>query len=75
MRLLNQWEWGTPVPQRPQELDTPEQEGPALLCPVTFEAKVESFFDSFFEPHAGQEVPSQLLERTRISLSCSHCAQ
>jgi hypothetical protein len=36
------------------------------------EANTENFLNSFFEPEFGQAVPSQSLERTRISLSRSH---
>jgi hypothetical protein len=69
-----QCECGWPVPHRPQELGTPEQEG-TLFCPLTVEAKVENFLDNFVEPHLGQGVPDQSLERTRISLSAPHLSQ
>jgi hypothetical protein len=36
---------------------------------------MESFLESFVEPHCGHFVPLQSLERTRISLSLSHCPQ
>jgi hypothetical protein len=39
------------------------------------EAKTESFFSNFVEPHSGHFVPFQLLERTRISLSLSQASQ
>ena len=42
---------------------------------VADEAKSENFLDSFSEPHCGHLVPFQSLERTRISLSRSHCPQ
>jgi hypothetical protein len=58
----------------PQELGTPLQDG-AAPSPLTLDAKVENFFASFVEPQCGHFVPSQLLERTRISLSCSHFPQ
>jgi hypothetical protein len=39
------------------------------------DAKMENFLESFVEPHCGHFVPFQSLERTRISLSLSHCPQ
>lgn len=60
----------------PQELGTPEQDvGAGPVAPAVAEANVENFFASFVEPQCGHFVPSQSLERTRISLSCSHLAQ
>jgi len=57
----------------PQELGTPEQPGAAaVLPPALLDANVENFFSSFVEPQCGHFVPSQLLERTRISLSFPH---
>jgi hypothetical protein len=50
-------------------------EDPVLAAPVLAEAKVENFLDNFFEPQCGHSVPFQSLERTRISLSCSHFSQ
>ena len=61
----------------PQEPGFPEQEGasdPPPLPPA-LEANTENFLDSFVEPQCGHLVPSQLLERTRSSLSFSHFAQ
>jgi hypothetical protein len=63
-----------PVPHRPQEVGVPLQEG-SEPPPLALEAKTESFFDSLVEPQLGQGVPSQLLERTRISLSFLHFSQ
>lgn len=62
------------MPQRPHELGTPEHDGP-LSCPLTEEAKVENFFVSRVEPHLGQGVPCQSLERTSSSLSAPHLSQ
>lgn len=67
---------GLPVLHIPQELGTPVQEvGSGPVAPAVAEAKVENFFASFVEPQCGHFVPSQSLERTRISLSRSHFAQ
>jgi hypothetical protein len=57
----------------PHDFGTPLHEG-ASPAPAV-DAKVENFFTSFFEPHRGQAVPFQSLERTRISLSRSHFSQ
>lgn len=74
--ILFQWRCGLPVPHIPQELGTPLQEaGARLVVPAVAEAKVENFFASFAEPQCGHFVPSRSLERTRISVSCSHFAQ
>lgn len=62
------------MPHIPQERGVPEHVGDAASL-ATLEAKTESFLESFFEPHFGQGVPSQLLERTRISLSALHLPQ
>jgi ABC-type transporter lipoprotein component MlaA len=62
----------------PHELGMPVQEvgaAGAAVTPAVAEAKVENFFDNFVEPQCGHFVPSQLLERTRISLSVSHFPQ
>lgn len=59
----------------PQELGTPLHEGGGLAAPAAAEAKVENFLDNFSEPQCGHLVPCQSLERTRISLSCSHLPQ
>ena len=60
----------------PHELGTPEQlAASALPPPVTLAAKVENFFASRAEPHFGQGVPSQRLERTSTSLSRSQSSQ
>jgi len=70
----SQCECGTPVPHRPHELGTPEHDG-ALSCPLTDEAKVERRLVNFVEPHLGQGVPCQSLDRTKISLSVPHFSQ
>jgi hypothetical protein len=59
----------------PQELGTPEQEGPwpALFPPL--EAKTESRLVSLTDPQCGHGVPFHWLERTRISLSRSQLSQ
>jgi hypothetical protein len=62
----------------PHELGTPEQPGdcaPALPVPAVAAANVENFFDNLLAPQCGHFVPSQFLERTRISLSRSHFSQ
>jgi len=76
LRVLSgvQCEWGLPVPHIPQELGIPEQATPVSPAPV-LAAKVENFLFNFAEPQCGQIVPSQWLERTKISLSRSHCPQ
>ena len=62
------------MPHMPQELGLPEHDG-ADSSPPLLEAKTESFFCNFFEPHFGQGVPSHLLERTKISESFPHFSQ
>jgi hypothetical protein len=61
----------------PQEWGVPVQlgAGAAPTGPAREDANVENFFSSLLEPQCGHFVPSQLLERTRISLSCSHFPQ
>jgi hypothetical protein len=63
------------VPHLPQDLGCPVQAGASALPPAVDDAKVENFLDNFFEPQCGQGVPSQRLERTSTSLSCSQLAQ
>jgi hypothetical protein len=58
----------------PQEWGVPEQDG-SEVSPATFEANTENFLESFVEPQCGHAVPSQLVERTRISLSRLHFSQ
>jgi hypothetical protein len=58
----------------PQELGVPLQEG-SDPAPPAADAKTESFLASLVEPQCGHFVPSQLLERTRTSLSFSHFSQ
>jgi hypothetical protein len=55
------------VPQRPQELGTPEQAGASSADPL--EANTESFFSSLTEPQSGHFVPFQFALRTSTSLS------
>ena len=43
--------------------------------PPTEEAKTDNILESLAEPQCGHLVPFHLLERTRISLSCSHLSQ
>ena len=69
-----QCECGLPVPHKPQERGCPVQAGSAG-SPATLEAKTESFFTSRVDPQRGHSVPSQLLERTRTSLSAPHLSQ
>ena len=61
----------------PQECGVPVQlgAGAAVVLLAAAEAKVENFLSSLVEPQCGHFVPSQLLERTRISLSRSHFPQ
>jgi hypothetical protein len=59
----------------PQERGLLEQDASGALLPGTLEAKTDNFFEIFFEPHFGQGVPCQLLERTSSSLSFPHFSQ
>jgi hypothetical protein len=64
------------VPHAQQEVGVPEQDaGDGAELPAVAEAKVENFFSSLVDPQCGHFVPSQFLERTRISLSRSHFSQ
>jgi hypothetical protein len=58
----------------PQEPGLPEHPAGSEDSPPP-EAKTESFFTNFFDPHFGQAVPFHLLVRTRISLSVPHFPQ
>ena len=58
----------------PHDFGLPVQVGDGA-SPPELEAKTESFLLSFFEPQSGHGVPFQLEERTRTSLSLSHCSQ
>jgi hypothetical protein len=51
-------------------LDLPDGFGPAPA-----EAKVENFFDNFFEPQCGHSELFQSIVRTSISLSFPHFPQ
>lgn len=59
----------------PHDRGFPLQEGGSDPSPPPADAKTESFFFNFFDPHLGQGVPAHLLERTRISLSAPHLPQ
>ena len=75
---MNQCRCGLPGahPQPPLLPPEPGLEGAApAVFPVGQEAKVENFFSSVAAPQWGHRVPSQSLERTRISLSRSHLPQ
>jgi len=63
-----------PVPQSPHDFGWPVQTG-ADSSPVALDANTESFFVNRVEPQWGHGVPSQLLDRTRTSLSFSHFSQ
>jgi hypothetical protein len=43
--------------------------------PPPEEAKTDNCLESLADPQCGHLVPFHLLERTRISLSCSHFSQ
>jgi hypothetical protein len=62
------------VPHIPQERGLPEQKAGAAASPPP-EEKADSFFVNFFDPHFGQGVRCQRVERTRISLSAPHFSQ
>ncbi|MGA2176793.1 MAG: hypothetical protein ABSH38_17590 [Verrucomicrobiota bacterium] len=62
------------MPHIPQEPGLPLQEAGSEESPPV-EAKTDSFFVNFFDPHFGQGVPAHRLERTRISLSAPHFPQ
>jgi hypothetical protein len=59
-----------PVPQSPHERGWPVQVGAS--SPALAEANTESFLLNLVEPQCGQDVPSQLTERTNTSLSFPH---
>jgi hypothetical protein len=60
----------------PHDLGLPVQDGSSVaLLPPVEEAKTENFLESLVEPHRGHLVPFQLGERTKTSLSRSHCSQ
>jgi hypothetical protein len=46
-----------------------------MLAPPVEEAKTENFLESLVEPHRGHLAPFQSGERTKTSLSHSHCSQ
>jgi hypothetical protein len=62
------------VPHIPQELGWPVQAAPSEASPP-LEAKSDNFLVNFLAPHSGQAVPSQRLDRTRISESFPHFPQ
>lgn len=73
---MAQCECARPVPQRPQERGWPVQAGASPpSSPATEEAKVESFFVRWTEPHAGQGVPCHFVERNSTSLSRPQSSQ
>ena len=51
------------------------QAGASFVSPLAEEANTESRLESLVEPQCGHLVPRHLLERTRISQSCSHLSQ
>jgi hypothetical protein len=63
------------VPQRPHELGVPVQAEASAEFSPPLEANTDSFFVKRLDPHFGQAVPSQRLERTRISESTPHFPQ
>jgi hypothetical protein len=63
------------VPQRPQELGWPVQDGPSDESSPPLEAKSDNFLVNRLDPHFGQAVPSQSLERTSTSESFPHFPQ
>jgi hypothetical protein len=56
-------------------LGWPEQTGSAAVPPAAVDAKEESCFVSFVEPHFGHWAPFHRAERTRISESAPHLPQ
>jgi hypothetical protein len=63
------------VPHIPQELGLPVQDAPSDASSPPLEAKSDNFLLNRLDPHLGQAVPSQRLERTRISESTPHFPQ
>ena len=63
------------MPQRPQELGLPVQDAASEESTPPLEAKTDSFLFNRLDPHFGQAVPSQRLDRTRISESFPHFPQ
>jgi hypothetical protein len=66
-----------PPPQEPRPHDPPplhERLALAWLPPMA-EANTDNILESFAEPQCGHFVPFHLLERTKISLSCSQLSQ
>ena len=68
---------GPPPLQHPHEPEDgfAQAEDSLALSPPLAEANTESFLTSFDEPQWGHLLPTQSLERTRISLSLSHLEQ
>jgi hypothetical protein len=56
----------------PHEPGLPLHEAGSEDCPPAPEAKTDSFLASLMEPHLGQGVPFQRLERISTSLSAPH---
>jgi hypothetical protein len=79
-----QW-WCFPPPQQPpppHDPPPPQQEPLSLhdrfalrWLPPPEAAKTDSRLESLADPQCGHLVPFHLLERTRISLFCSHLSQ
>jgi hypothetical protein len=66
-----------PPPHEPPPQEPPPQHErlPLLGLPLTEEAKTDNCLESLADPQCGHLVPFHLLERTSISLSCSHLLQ
>ncbi|MGD1083419.1 MAG: hypothetical protein ABSA47_01565 [Verrucomicrobiota bacterium] len=63
------------MPHLQQELGLPEHKAGSADSPPPpppLEAKTDSFLLNLVEPHLGQAVPSQRLERASSSLSFPH---
>jgi len=63
------------VPHIPHEPGLPEQEAGSDESPPVLDANTDNFLASLVEPHFGQGVPFQRLERTSTSLSFPHFSQ
>jgi hypothetical protein len=63
------------VPHRPQELGLPVQDALSEVSSPPLEANTDNFLVNRLDPHFGQEVPSQWLERTSTSDSFPHFPQ
>jgi hypothetical protein len=63
------------VPHKPQELGWPVQDGAADASSPPLEAKTDNFLVNRLDPHFGQAVPAQRLDRTSTSESSPHFPQ